>query len=343
MTMATRFYNVEPSLENYWRGVILFGLNVASYKFALGRSLLELAERKSDFVSLEELAEPFSRHIVRHVSSGKRQATSKSSRFLDACREYDQGNLSQEKLIGKTTQLGFQNVIDAFHVVNGLEIPNRFFEDERKGRRKGIRLTENLFKLGQHEHFMNLPMEIEARWNLVETAWDLNIRRRLISVDHDCELERFFVLDENRRVDVTSSRDALNGYQKGKCFYCFCPISVRPGSTILAQVDHFIPHILKQHGIEWNVDGVWNLVLACAECNGMAGKGAKVPTSNLLERLNRRNEYLISSNHPLKETIVRQTGASGSERISFLQQIHTDARAHLIHFWEPAAKADPTF
>jgi len=226
MKMSARFYDIEPSLENYWRGVILFGLNVASYKFALGRSLLELAERKSDFVGLEELAEPFSRHNVRHVSSGKRQATSKSSRFLDVCRDYGQGNLKQEELIEKTTQLGFQNVIDAFHVVNGKEIPNRFFEDERKGSRKGIRLTENLFELQQQRDFKNLPMEVEARWNLVETAWDLNIKRRLISVDHDSELERFFVLEEPPSTDT----------RKGGAFTASAPFPLRPDRQCLPKL-----------------------------------------------------------------------------------------------------------
>jgi hypothetical protein len=30
------FVHSQPSLEDYWRGVILFGRSVASYKFALG-------------------------------------------------------------------------------------------------------------------------------------------------------------------------------------------------------------------------------------------------------------------------------------------------------------------
>ncbi len=38
----SKFYEIEPSLENYWRAVILFGRNVASYKFALAKSLHEL-------------------------------------------------------------------------------------------------------------------------------------------------------------------------------------------------------------------------------------------------------------------------------------------------------------
>ncbi len=32
----SKFYEIEPNLENYWRSIILFGRNVASYKFALG-------------------------------------------------------------------------------------------------------------------------------------------------------------------------------------------------------------------------------------------------------------------------------------------------------------------
>jgi hypothetical protein len=39
---VTAFTETTPTLENFWRSIILFGRNVASYKFALGKSLLEL-------------------------------------------------------------------------------------------------------------------------------------------------------------------------------------------------------------------------------------------------------------------------------------------------------------
>lgn len=42
MSDEARFYEIEPTVENYWRAVILFGRNVASYKFALAKSLYEL-------------------------------------------------------------------------------------------------------------------------------------------------------------------------------------------------------------------------------------------------------------------------------------------------------------
>ena len=44
MTEPTRgFISGESSEIDCWRGVVLFGRNVASYKFALAKSLLELS------------------------------------------------------------------------------------------------------------------------------------------------------------------------------------------------------------------------------------------------------------------------------------------------------------
>ena len=46
----SEFYEIEPSLENYWRAIILFGRNVASYKFALAKSLYELKAQGNTIV-----------------------------------------------------------------------------------------------------------------------------------------------------------------------------------------------------------------------------------------------------------------------------------------------------
>ncbi len=110
---------------------------------------------------------------------------------------------------------------------------------------------------------------------------------------------------------MTSCRDALNGYQKGKCFYCFSNVSVISGDAELSDVDHFFPHMLVQLISRFNLNGVWNLVLSCRDCNrGPRGKMARVPESRLLERLHRRNRFLIDSHHPIRETLMAQTGAT---------------------------------
>ena len=58
-------------------------------------------------------------------------------------------------------------------------------------------------------------------------------------------------------------------------------------------VDHFFPHTLQPHMQDVNLDGVWNLVLACPDCNrGLEGKWAQVPAARYLERLHKRNEFL---------------------------------------------------
>ncbi len=140
----TLFTEVQPTLENYWRSIILFGRNVASYKFALGKSLLDLAQQGKEIVTLDELAEPFSRNVCEHLQLADKQATSKSSRFLHACRKFNAGETKKEELLEATAKLGFNNVIDAFHVVHAGEVGVRFFADERNGNEKGLRLTDNL-------------------------------------------------------------------------------------------------------------------------------------------------------------------------------------------------------
>lgn len=335
------FYEVEPSLDNYWRAIILFGRNVASYKFALAKSLYELHAIPNDLVAMDQLAEPFSRHLCEHLRHSPKQITSKSSTFLSACSSYNNGSFSHEKLIGQTVKLGFNNVIDAFHVVNSGEIAKRFFIDERRSN-KGIRITDNFFKLAENDQFKSFEHETEARWRLVEEGWKMGVSRSLIRVEYDQELKTLFASDNERRVNITSCRDSLNGYQKGRCFYCYSPISVSSQDDNLADVDHFLPWMLNDSLP--NVNGVWNLVLACKDCNrGEGGKFAKVPSLNLLKRLHKRNEYFISSHLPLRETLIQQTGKDELKRKHFLQEVYNMAKATLIHEWQPEVKGIITF
>ncbi len=335
------FYRIEPSLENYWRAIILFGRNVASYKFALAKSLYELTNRDSDLVSLEELAAPFSSYVCEHLKQSPKQSTSASSKFLDACKEFNDGDLSQDALVGVTIKLGFKNVIDAFHVVNGEDVSKRFFVDERK-ESGGIRITSEFFELGKSSSFDCFSLETEARWRLVEEAWRLGISRHLISVKYDESAEILFTETNHHRIDVTSCRDSLNGYQKGRCFYCFRDVSISQNDDSLADIDHFFPWMLSD--TMTNLNGVWNLVLACRECNrGEGGKFARIPSRLLLQRLHRRNEYFIGSHLPLRETLIQQTGRDQNSRRTFLQRQYWAALNRLIHEWSPEIIGEPCF
>jgi len=338
----TRFHQITPSLDCNWRSLILFGRNVASYKFALGKTLLECSTGEATQLSLEQLAPTFARNVCEHLLLCDKQSTSPTSSFLDTCRRFNQGEIAEDQLIATTVRKGFNNVIDAFHVVNQHPLETRFYTDDRK-QGGGITLTDELFKLHGMTQGASLNEEIEARWRLVETAWSLNMSRNLISVEADSD-ENVLYVRGDRRIDITSSRGALNGYQKGRCFYCFDEVSISDGADQLADVDHFFPWILKREGFMPDADGVWNLVLACRSCNrGQEGKFAKVPTASLVERLYQRNRYLIDSHHPLRETLIKQTGNSDEERRAFLQGKYKDAIEVLIHDWEPTPRGPSAF
>jgi hypothetical protein len=106
---------------------VLRGRNVASFKFALAKSILNLAESGRATASMEELAVPFSQDLCAHIKEVDTQSTSAGSRILDACRHFNAGRITKDELISNTALLGFNNVIDAFHVVGSGDVSTRFY------------------------------------------------------------------------------------------------------------------------------------------------------------------------------------------------------------------------
>lgn len=341
----TKFYEIEPSLENYWRSIILFGRNVASYKFALAKSLYDLKNAGDSFIPLEKLALPFAKHICEHLLICNKQGTSKNSAFLNACRDFNADKITHSQLVEQTVQLGFSNVIDAFHNVHQSNVPTRFYIDER-AKRGGIVLTDAFFKLGESFQYNSLADETESRWRLVETAWELNLPKHLIQIAYKEDTREFIGDNKLKRVSVTPARPSLNGYQKGRCFYCFREISIIQGLDESADVDHFFPHVLRQCDPEKPVNGVANLVLSCTDCNrGVGGKFDQLPAVELLERLSDRNEYLITSHHPLRETLIVQTGNTTTKRRAYLQEAYNCSTSYygIKQKWKPRQQGVATF
>jgi len=75
--------------------------------------------------------------------------------------------------------------------------------------------------------------------------------------------------------------------------------------------------------------------MACADCNGSGNKGGKAPVADWMPWLEKRNEDLISSQHPLRETLLRQTGATKKERHDFLRSTYSEATAEIPAVWRP--------
>ena len=332
MTNSFLARSIRP--EDYWRSIILYGRNVASYKFALASALLELRPKAGSLLKIEDLALIYGSHITRHIKSSPKQATSKSSQFLDACRTFNEDG-NKDKLVSATIKGGFNNVIDAFHIVGSGPIDLQFFIDQRR-EHAGLRITDEFSKIMETVQYHNLTHEVEARWNLVETAWDLGLAANMLTIQHDpIEGNLIAYTASQRRKSVTSSRSALNGYQRGKCFYCECPISI--DKPINADVDHFFPHALKSSNGFEAVDQIWNLVLSCRDCNrGVGGKFDNIPSEKLVGQLHERNEYYIHSHHPLRETLIILTGDTEPERRDYIKTFFGRARQQLAgKLWHP--------
>ena len=332
------FQDATPTPAGDWRHIVRFGRNVASYKFALGRALLNLAAQQQTFVRLEDLSVPYTASICEHLLAEDRQSTSARSRFLDACRSRNRGELDAAQLAEATVQLGFNNVIDAFHISRGGEpTPTRFFTDER-ATRHGITLTDHLLELANGLQAQVLPLEVDARWNLVQTSWGLGLGTRLVSfeVTPDEDAVDLYAPSRLRRAPITGVRDALSGYQDGRCAYCNTPFTDIGTSRVA--VDHVLPFVLMSRG--WH-DGdlhqVWNLVLACYVCN--SAKRDRPPAAAWMPWLEQRGEHLITSHRPLRETLISQLGPDRASRHETLRRRHTAATGMILSPWTPPVSA----
>jgi 5-methylcytosine-specific restriction endonuclease McrA len=325
--IVAEFREDDLTNETIWRSIILFGKNTASYKFSLAKGILDLAKQGKSVVSYEELAQAYAPHLLEHYESGLSQDTrSTDSALARKYKGFVKGDITYDELISFTAKNGFNNVVPRFHNVKG-GLPFEFYDYNESA--KQLILSDRLYELQSHSGLL-LETEVEARWNLVETAWNVGVPVNLLEVKIDDSGNELYIEGVDYRTSVTAARDALSGYQKGKCFY-----SKRRIDITNIDVDHFFP-VSKQllHG-ESNLNGVWNLVLAESSIN--RSKSDKRADEYYLAKLYERNEFYIASRHPLGETIAKQTGSTPERRLHFLKEHNKAAKQYSPIGW----KVDP--
>ncbi|MGV9658040.1 HNH endonuclease [Streptomyces koyangensis] len=331
--MTREFYEAEPSPRTSWRLAVLMGANSRTYKFALASALLEFAAQGRGEVTLDELAVPYAMSLVAR-QKGAPQAPSGSlmgdKDFLTVARqeaaESTRAGLPTERLLDAARRSMPTMVMRRFHNLGASEVPHLFYELVGPPRRMTVRLTPHLHAIAGSEQAVGLRNELNARWDIVESSFAAGIGRSL--VDHGVAVDRatLRLTDKHRRRPVTGVADALAGFQYGRCLICRTPLT---GTDRIA-VDHVFPYSLMRrfgtvsgwHGPD--LDVIWNLAPAHERCNGT--KSARLPTSEELRRLSRRNEAILLSPHPLKKTLqlaLKGAGYHGrsGEWPDFLRQV----------------------
>lgn len=322
--------DVEVSLRDpvvAWRAVVLYGRNIATYKIALGRAIEGFVAQGKTQITLDELSAAFLDLYVERLRAGKPQLLN-AGRLTEMERivgALTRGALTRERAIAQVGAEAFDNVIPRFHTVFQQPVPVPFYEAQPDG---GLVLTDAAFQVFERAEASMLLGELGARWDLLEAAFELQREPGVLEND----VRAIYLARGYERRSVTHLTPVLHGYQEGRCFYCGEVIPHGAG-----HVDHVIPRQFLGR------DDPWNLVLAHDACN--LAKSDNLPGRGFVEQLMNRNEHLIASNHPLRQHVIKELGASPAQRRRTVERVYADARVVIRREWtglpgyEPAASA----
>ncbi|WP_067816731.1 HNH endonuclease [Actinomadura kijaniata] len=308
--MSEDFYRADPTPYASWRLAVLMGRNVRTYKFALGHALLEAAAQDRTEIPLTELATTYATGLLRRLehapqASPNAPATRTDPLVVAAEEAAESRRIGRptERLVEAATANMPGMVMRKFHNLHGSEVPHRFYEVTGRGRDRLVRLTPALRRVALSERIDVLRGELRSRWEIVESSFSTGIGPALLAEGLVPDLADGLLYDRRRRRPVTGVRDAVIGFQHGRCLSCHQPINADDECA----VDHVFPYALMDrlgaHG-GWkgpDLDAVWNLAPAHAACN--SAKSDHLPGSDELRRLAERNEAVMRSPVPLRRTL----------------------------------------
>jgi hypothetical protein len=303
------------STKDYWRAIILYGLNTATYKIALAKCLYKFSRQGKTSVSTNELAEEFFYLFKDRLQNGMPQLDnpSRQTKMEHIVKLYNLSKISKDEAIQYVEKNAFGDVVPRFHTVNNESIPSKFYNHSVSG----LILTDAVYDVFSGADAGNLVTEMDSRWDLLEAAFQMKKDNSRLAND----IRLIYLAQGYERKDITSTVGVLNGYQKGICFYCGESME---GHDV--HVDHVLPRQVIYH------DEIWNLVLAHAFCNEQ--KSDTLPSRKYIDKLIERNEHFIASNHPIKNQLIDNLGKTVLERQRTVYKVYEDIKVVIPWTWE---------
>lgn len=334
------FVDSEVSNQNIFRTLIVFGKNVATYKFAFCHALLH-SKPKSE-IYYHELRDDFLQELISHYSQNTHQFTKSSNTLTNAMDIYLASSKSQNdwaSLVKVAEKNIYNNVFDAFQNVGGGTLDQSYILFEHDKKNKKLILTERTNEIQESDLLkQDILNENQARWKIVEEAWKSKLSPNLL--EYNKEDKNFYSISNNIRVNLRSAVDVLKPYQKGRCFYCNRKLNTfaLKDDDDFIDVDHFFPISLLAGKVDSSINpnGVWNLVLACKSCNrGSSGKFSTPADERYFNKLRDRNIlYTEEHKHSLKNSIFYSLGTSSKEGVSTkMKKIYNEFS--FIKGWKP--------
>ena len=296
-----------------WRAIILYGLNQASYKMALGKVLIDQTSTGANEISWKQLSKGFLDAYINRLDQTKmpQQATfGKRSKMERIVTQLELGKITYDHAIDLVGSEGFNDVVPRFQTIGtDKTLVGDAFYDIEFGKRLIVKDALLEISTNKPSEFLD---EIDARWGLLEGAFSINQSTESLVLANDIR-ETFLRAGEVKRANLTTNIPFLKGYQGNTCFYCGEEIHGTP------HVDHVMPRQVISH------DQIWNLVLTHEECN--LQKSDKLIGPHFVEKLVYRNENIMGSNHPWKRKISDDLGATKLKRISKTKMIYEKVKA----------------
>lgn len=308
----------EFSAEDYWKSLILYGLNQATYKIALGKTLLALSNEGYSNVPWEVLSKEFLQQYVHRLSKEdsmpQQSIPARQTRMEHIVNSHRKGKLSLDQAITEVGTTAFGDVIYRFHNLGNDESFKGIFYQFEFG--KQLLLTDELHKIAASKR-SELELELDTRWSLLEGAFSIKQDNYVLTND----LRLTYIEKGYKRKNLTNNIPFLQGYQGNICFYCGEPID-----SLDIHVDHVLPRQVIKN------DEIWNLVLSHSFCNEY--KSDKLVGEHFIRKLMARNENIIGSNHPWKKKIMEALGSTPLRRRDSLQSHYNRVRSIMgPYYW----------
>jgi hypothetical protein len=312
--------------KDYWKAIILYGLNAATYKIALGKTILTLAEKQIQTVSWELLSETYFYTYLERLTDSPMPQLSNPQRKTVMERiiaDYQNDLIDSDQAVSRVGVEAFQDVVPRFQTIGTDKeiVRNRFYEFDAG---KSITIKDSVMQISEEVHD-DLMSEIASRWSLLEAAFLIN--RDNFDLEND--IRQIYLKSGYGRKDITSNRPFLSGYQNNQCFYC---------GQVMSEADIHVDHVLPRQVIQ--NDEIWNLVLSHEFCNGH--KSDKLVGSHYIEKLIKRNENIMGSNHPWKQRMAEQIGNSPADRKRSMEHHYDNVKSVLgSYYWGGVESYDP--
>ncbi|GAB3724065.1 hypothetical protein GCM10027594_05170 [Hymenobacter agri] len=315
--------------EEYWGAIVLYGLNSATYKMALGKTLLDLGKQGLVEVPWDVLArvylDNYTARLTGPTALPQQGNPTRLTIMERIVRRYQQGTLEYSQAITEVAATAFSDVIPRFQTIgNNKELARGKFYEFSQG--KSLTLTDGLLTLTQSAQLSEFRNQLNSRWNLLEGAFQMTRDHSQLSND----VRDIYLVNGYQRTSLTANIPFLEGYQGNACFYCAEPI---PEGDV--HVDHVLPRQVLLH------DEIWNLVLAHSYCN--TSKSDKLVGEHYLTKLIQRNENIMGSNHPWKARMERDLGSTGIQRAKKLRWHYENVRKAMgPNYWGGIATYNPS-